>query len=217
MLSPLAHSTHPPHPHVNRHKQANDIRPAKGINLHSKKNPIKQASMSGLSISPTEKTQELLSAAKDLALEHSNTQVRPRRLGGRVCGCLCALPWCRSVGRSAEGEGRKRMQGCSSLPTTTSSTHHNPHTHTRQPPQQVTPLHVAGAMFAEDNGIGASVVRTAGFQNLDALRQAIESEMARLPRQSPPPTSIHFDSAMEGALVGAAQAAKKKGDAYLAA
>ena len=31
--------------------------------------------MSGLNISPTEKTQELLSAAKDLALENSNTQV----------------------------------------------------------------------------------------------------------------------------------------------
>ena len=32
--------------------------------------------MSGLSISPTEKTQELLGAAKDMALENSNTQVR---------------------------------------------------------------------------------------------------------------------------------------------
>jgi len=31
--------------------------------------------MSGLSISPTEKTQELLSAAKDKALENAHTQV----------------------------------------------------------------------------------------------------------------------------------------------
>jgi type IV secretory pathway TrbD component len=30
----------------------------------------------GLNISPTEKTQELLGAAKDLALENGNTQVR---------------------------------------------------------------------------------------------------------------------------------------------
>lgn len=81
----------------------------------------------------------------------------------------------------------------------------------------MTPLHVAAAMLAEDDGIGASVVRTAGFQNLDALRGAVDNEMKRLPRQSPPPTSLAFDSQMERVLVGAAQAAKKKGDAYLAA
>ena len=34
-----------------------------------------QASMAGLSIGPTEKTSELLSAAKELAMEMGNTQV----------------------------------------------------------------------------------------------------------------------------------------------
>ena len=56
-----------------------------------------------------------------------------------------------------------------------------------------------------------------GFENLEALRQSVTQALHRCPRQTPAPTSIHFDSAMEGILVTAAQQAKKKGDAFLAA
>ncbi|KAM3575108.1 hypothetical protein VYU27_003021 [Nannochloropsis oceanica] len=108
-----------------------------------------------MSITPTEKTQEVLSQAKDLAIEMSNTQV--------------------------------------------------------------TPLHVMSALVAEDDSIGTGIVRAAGLENLDSLRQSIAQALNRCPRQTPAPSSIHFDSAMESILVQSAQQAKKKGDAFLAA
>jgi len=56
-----------------------------------------------------------------------------------------------------------------------------------------------------------------GLENLDSLRQSIAQALNRCPRQTPAPSSIHFDSAMESILVQSAQQAKKKGDAFLAA
>jgi len=58
---------------------------------------------------------------------------------------------------------------------------------------------------------------TTGLENVEALRESLVQALNRCPRQDPPPSSIHFDSAMEGVLVTAAQQAKKKGDAFLAA
>lgn len=81
----------------------------------------------------------------------------------------------------------------------------------------MTPLHVMAALLAADDSLGASICRATGFQNLDTLREAVTSEMRKLPRQQPPPPNPYFDSAMESVLHGAAASAKKKGDSYLAA
>lgn len=81
---------------------------------------------------------------------------------------------------------------------------------------QVTPLHVAAALMSQDESLGVSICRSAGFENLEGLRAALGQEMRKLPRQQPPPPNPYFDSGMEGVLHSAAASAKKKGDAYLA-
>jgi len=110
--------------------------------------------MSGINISPTEKTQEALSSAKDLCLQCGNNQV--------------------------------------------------------------TPLHLMSVLVANDEDLGSRICRKAGLDNLEGLRASLEKEIQRLPRQTPPPTSVYFDSSLERVLTNAAQAAKKTGDSYLA-
>lgn len=51
---------------------------------------------------------------------------------------------------------------------------------------------------------------------MEGLRATLQSEVSKLPRQSPPPTNVYFDSAAERAIGNAASAAKKTGDTFLA-
>lgn len=67
--------------------------------------------MSGLGISPTEKTQELLGAAKDLALENSNTQV----IYVRCCPCVLSCLWVCGGGGGLVGRGVDGGKGWASL------------------------------------------------------------------------------------------------------
>jgi|SRR6056297_663294 len=103
-----------------------------------------------LSITPTEKTQEILSQAKDLAIEMKNTQVSIHR-------CTTGL----STGKTRRFFFQ-HTQDVFSLPTFTDYL-----TPCTLPPfvasaRQVTPLHVMSALVADDDSMGTGIVRSAG-------------------------------------------------------
>lgn len=79
---------------------------------------------------------------------------------------------------------------------------------------QLTPLHLAEALFDKPEGLGARVISKAGGDR-DAVKRAIESAILTLPQQSPAPTSVSPDSTVLRILNEASKTASKMGDTHV--
>eukprot|EP00953_Heterococcus_sp_UTEX-ZZ885_P012696 7271-Heterococcus_DN1.PRE.1 len=79
---------------------------------------------------------------------------------------------------------------------------------------QLTPLHLAAAIFEDDKGLGARVVSRAGG-DVNQVKQAIAQQLGKIPQQHPAPTSVSPDNALATLMSAANKAAKAAGDTHL--
>jgi ATP-dependent Clp protease ATP-binding subunit ClpB len=79
---------------------------------------------------------------------------------------------------------------------------------------QLTPLHLAAAIFEDDKGLGARVVSRAGG-DVNQVKQAIAQQLGKIPQQTPAPTSVSPDNALATLMAAANKAAKAAGDTHL--
>ncbi|OQR87257.1 heat shock protein [Achlya hypogyna] len=80
---------------------------------------------------------------------------------------------------------------------------------------QVTPLHVAYALFHDSEGLARRVADKAGA-NPDAILHELQTQLQKLPSQSPSPDHLSIDSAMTKVLKAAVKLRKDKSDTHMA-
>ena len=80
---------------------------------------------------------------------------------------------------------------------------------------QITPFHVASAIFSDRDGLGCSVLKSLSTDPIRVdleLRKMLDS----LPKQQPPPESVYADSALREVLRGAQRFKKEQKDSFVA-
>jgi ATP-dependent Clp protease ATP-binding subunit ClpB len=80
---------------------------------------------------------------------------------------------------------------------------------------QLTPLHVAKCLFSEEGGELASRITSRGGGDVEQVRNELAQMLERLPCQSPKPTRVAPDSALERVLAEASKSARSIGDSFL--
>jgi len=85
----------------------------------------------------------------------------------------------------------------------------------RENHQRVAPEHLLKAMLEDDDGLAASLVRSAGGEP-DVLRQRVEQSLARLPRVSGPGAeTLETHPRLARILLAAGEEAQRAGDAFV--
>jgi ATP-dependent Clp protease ATP-binding subunit ClpB len=74
---------------------------------------------------------------------------------------------------------------------------------------QLTPLHIAAALFNDDQGIGCQLCNKAGVDR-QVIRRQVGKALVRLPQQDPAPDTIQPSSACLGVLRKADELRKKQ-------
>ncbi|GJQ09284.1 hypothetical protein GpartN1_g1075.t1 [Galdieria partita] len=80
---------------------------------------------------------------------------------------------------------------------------------------QLTPLHLAAALFAEDHGLASSVATKARADPV-SVRRELQKAVIRLPSQDPPPTTVPPSQSFLKVIRDAQSLRKKQGDTHLA-
>lgn len=89
------------------------------------------------------------------------------------------------------------------------------------------PIHLATALFANDNGIGSRVIAktdtpaggvgmSQNIVDVRQIRQAIQRAILKKPTQSPPPHEATIGSGLQKVIQRATSAAKANGDSLVA-
>jgi len=80
---------------------------------------------------------------------------------------------------------------------------------------QLTPLHLAAALFAEDNGLASSIATKAKVDPVN-VRRELQRAVIRLPSQDPAPTTVPPSQSFLKVIRDAQALRKKQGDTHLA-
>ena len=80
---------------------------------------------------------------------------------------------------------------------------------------QIDVLHLASALFKDEDGYFANLITKNGG-NAAAAQQAIEAKLRRLPTQNPPPTNVYRSHELDKLLAAAKAESRKMGDSYVA-
>ena len=78
---------------------------------------------------------------------------------------------------------------------------------------EITPLHMAAAMFDDATGLAASVCRKVGA-SVDSVKSSLSMAISKLAKQSPPPESLAPNSSLVRILRAAQASAKKTKDSH---
>ena len=81
---------------------------------------------------------------------------------------------------------------------------------------QLDVLHLAHALFADTNGLAHRVAEKVSPHSANSIKNAVERQLARLPKQDPPPEDIGPSHSLVKLLRDADKQRKKVGDSYLA-
>lgn len=82
--------------------------------------------------------------------------------------------------------------------------------------QQVTPLHVATALFEDPEGLAKTAVKKSGTEDaLRAILRVLNRKVVRLPSISPTPDEVFASSELRKCMQQASKLQKKRNDSYL--
>jgi ATP-dependent Clp protease ATP-binding subunit ClpB len=80
---------------------------------------------------------------------------------------------------------------------------------------QVDPIHLAQALFADDDGLARRLAEKAGA-DVVALRAALQRQLDQLPRQDPPPPQVGLGGDLTRVIQAAQKEQKNRNDSHLA-